>query len=137
MTVKELSCYHDLSRYIRTLESELAYLRSKAYGVPSAFDGTAVGGHGGCPSDRTGRYAVAIADKECELRRVKAECESERERIYAYITGEVAARDRLTASMMYWRFIQRLSWDEVAVRVHSTCGGTCRKAVCRYLDRFG
>ena len=64
MTIKDLSGYHDLSKYIAALEYELRELRSKAYGVSASTSGEPSGGHGGCKSDRVGRYAAAIADKE-------------------------------------------------------------------------
>ena len=137
MTVKELSGYHDLSRYILALECEMRMLRSKAYGVSSAFCGEASGGHGGCPSDRVGRFAAEIADKEKKIRQAKADCEAERERIFKYITEEVSQHDKFVASIMYWRFIQRLSWSEVAVRSRLSRGDTCRMMVFRYLDKWG
>lgn len=137
MDIKDLSGYHDLSKYIAALECELRELRSKAYGASSSMSAEASGGHGGCKSDRVGRYATAIADKERKIHEVKKACEIERERIFAYITGEVSRRDKQVATMMYWRFIQRLSWAEVAARTHVIQADSCRKAVMRYLDRFG
>lgn len=137
MTVKDLSGYHDLSRYIAALECELQELRSKAYGAPSAFSGMASGGHGGCPSDRVSLYAAAIVDKERQIKQAKADCEAERERIFKYITEDVSQRDKLVASMMYWRFIQRLSWQQVAVRARLPKGAACRMMISRYLDKWG
>jgi hypothetical protein len=137
MTIKDLSGYHDLSKYVTALECELRELRSKAYGVSSSASGEPSGGHGGCKSDRVGRYAAAIVDKEQKIHEAKRACEIERERIFTYITGEVSRHDRQVATMMYWRFIQRLSWAEVAARTHVIQADNCRKAVMRYLERFG
>lgn len=133
MTIETLSEYYKLSCYLKALRAELERLRSKAYGVSSAIPGLK-GMHGGCKSDRVGETAAEIADREEQIRDICRECEAARERIFVYITRDAAKKDPLAASMMYWRFIGRLSWHEVGARTGNTADN-CRKTVMRFLER--
>ena len=136
VTLEELSEYYKLSRYLEMLKEELTRLRAKAYGVGSAKPEISSGAHGGCKSDRTGEAAAKLADMDEELCVLTRECELARERIFRYITVEVAGKDKMTASIMYWRFIGRESWYKVGARTGNTADN-CRVTVKRYLQKHG
>jgi len=135
VTLNELSQYYKLTQYIKTLEVEITELETRAYGVgASSSDGA--GGHSGGISDKTGLYAVRLVDKLDRLCKTRFECEQQRDAIYAYINITVAQDDKLIAAIMYWRFIQQKTWNEVAWRVGGNNNSDSVKKIClRYIRK--
>lgn len=113
MTLEQLSAYHDLSSYVVFLKSEVADLRS---------------------SNSLNEHL--LNKKEIYLKSMIRLCETERERIFAFVTQEVAERDCLVASIMYWRFIRFLPWSDVGAHCHLK-GNTCYQMVKRYIRKYG
>ena len=134
MTIEKLSEYYKLEKYIRALREELMVTRARAYGVSGLRSDGGCGGHGGNSCDLTGKNAVDITTREEELKALCRECEAVRERIFCYITREVAKEDPLIAGMMYWRFIARLSWAGVGMKTGNSAKN-CLAMVKRYLER--
>ena len=130
MTIRELSQLYYLNREIEMDRQRLEELETKMQ--PGAQALTGMPG-GGLPSDRTGRYAVEIADLRGIIEAKHKQCLYERSRLERYIAD---IDDALTRQVFTYRFVNGLSWFQVAC----CCGGDCTadgvRMLCkRYLER--
>ena len=129
MTLRELSQLYWLTREIENEKERLRRLESRAYAVGAAPADSMPRAPG--VSRKTERYAVAIASIRASIEENIKRCEVERAKLLEYISG---VEDSLTREIFRLRFVEGLSWAEVAARVGggNTVEGI-RKRVYRYL----
>ena len=129
MTFKELSQLYHLNREIRLDRERLAKLRAAAAepagpnlsGMPRVSAG-----------NRLERYAAEIADLEAIISAKLTQCIHERNRLERYIAG---IPDSLTRQIFTLRFVNGLSWVQVALRIGgNTTPDGVRMTCKRYLE---
>lgn len=129
MTVKEMSQLYYLNREIEHLQHQLEELECLAEGTTQAITGMP---HGSGTSDKVGRYAVRIADLRSMIDNRKARCWDELNRLNAYIDS---AEDSLTRQILTLRYVNGLSWQQVADSVGGANTEDSVKKICyRYLS---
>lgn len=129
MTVKEMSQLYHLNREIEQLEKQLEELECLAEGTTQVITGMP---HGGGTSDKVGRYAVRIADLQSMIDNRKARCWDELRRLNAYIDD---VEDSLTRQILTLRYVNGLSWQQVADNVGGANTEDSVKKICyRYLS---
>lgn len=129
MTVREMSQLYYLNREIEQLERQLEELECLAEGTTQAITGMP---HGSGTSDKVGRYAVRIADLRSMIDNRKARCWDELNRLNAYIDG---VKDSLTRQILSLRYVNGLSWQQVADNVGGANAEDSVKKICyRYLS---
>jgi len=126
MTLKELSQLYYLNREIEMDIERLQELEAKA--EPGAQRvGTRGGGY---VSDRVGDCASEIADQD--LRRIieakQRQCLYERNRLERYISG---IDDSLLRQIFTYRFINGLTWGQVAACVGGNNTGDGVRMLCK------
>ncbi|MCC8063694.1 MAG: hypothetical protein LIO70_01250 [Clostridiales bacterium] len=130
MTIQELSQLYWLNREIELDKQRLAELRSKA--SPRSPSLTELPG-GGDNSSALERVAAEIVDLQAIIDAKHLQCIHERSRLERYIAD---IDDSLTRMIFRLRFVNGLSWQQVAVSVGggNTADGV-RMRVKRYLER--
>lgn len=129
MTVREMSQLYYLDREIEQLQRQLEELECLAEGTTQAITGMP---HGSGTSDKVGDYAVRIADLRSMIDNRKARCWDELRRLNAYIDG---VEDSLTRQILALRYVNGLSWQQVADSVDGGNTEDSVKKICyRYLS---
>ncbi len=130
MTLKELSQLYYLNREIEMDKRRIQELEVKA--LPGAQTISALP-HAAGTVDKIGTYAAEIADLQGIIDAKCKQCLHERSRLEQYISG---IEDSLLRQVFTYRFVNGLSWEQVAACVGGgNTGDGCRKAVARYLKR--
>lgn len=111
MTLRELSQLYWLNREIESDRERLAELEGKARGVSSPV---LSGMPGGSESNKLERYAAEIVDLQSIIAAKQRQCIYERSRLERYIAG---IPDSLTRQIFTLRFVNGLSWNQVAVSI--------------------
>lgn len=128
MTVKEMSQLYYLNREIEHLQHQLEELECLAEGTTQVITGMP---HGSGTSDKVGRYAVRIADLRSMIDNRKARCWDELNRLNAYIDS---VEDSLTRQILTLRYVNGLSWQQVADSVGGeNTEGAVKQLAYRYL----
>ena len=130
MTKKELSQLYYLNREIEQYEQKLIELRTVACDTSVKISGMP---HCGGVSDKVSKLAVEIAYITETIENKKRQCWAEYRRLIDYINS---IDDSLTRSIFTFRFVNGLSWLEVAISVggDNTEDGV-RMIVDRYLQK--
>lgn len=115
MTPKEyLMQYRKLSARLENIEKNLNQMKDERESLTISYDGMP---KGTAISDKTARLATFIVDKENELLDTKYELVAmQREISKAIAKVENADYSRL----LYMRYIDGLTWEEIAVNLHFT-----------------
>lgn len=130
MTIRELSQLYYLNREIAMDKKRLAELEVKALPGSPVIDGLP---HGSGTSDRVARYAVEIADLRGIIEAKHQQCLYERNRLERYIAS---IEDSVTRQIFTYRFVNGLSWTQVAACIggDNTADGV-RKVCTRYVKK--
>lgn len=129
MTIKELSQLYWLNKEIERDNERLRQL--ELLSQPQAMKITGLP-RGNMTSDKVGRYAAEIADLRGIIQAKITQCIYERARLERYIAD---VPDSLTRQIMTLRFVNGLTWRQVAACVGG--GNTedgVRKTCSRYVD---
>ena len=131
MTLQELNRIYKLKREIAMNEERLAELRQKAESPQSVrITGTPRSRKKGNPIEQ---YVAEIIDLEALIATKNEYYQKELENLNAYIEG---TQDRLIQQILRLRFVESLTWVQVAQRVGGgNVGDNLRKMVSRYLKR--
>lgn len=132
MNLHDLSQLYWLRREIKLDEERLRELESRAYNAP----GSGAAGGGRQPeSSRTERYALELAAIHATVAAKQAQCVAERQRLETYIAG---IDDSLTRQIYTLRFVDGLTWEQVAARIGGgNTADSVRMACYRYLRAHG
>ena len=131
MTLHELSQLYYLNREIERDKVRLAELQSKAYEASSP--NLSGGGVGGGVSDRVGGYAAEFSDCEAIIKAKQTQCIHERNRLERYIAD---IPDSLTRQIFTLRFVNGLSWIQVAFGIGGNTTPDGARMICRrYLEK--
>lgn len=131
MTLKELSQLYYLNREIEMDKRRLESLKMKSQSPSSArLDGMP---HSTNIESRVERYAAEIADLEAIIAAKCEQCIHERNRLERYISD---IDDSLTRQIFTFRFVNGLSWTQVAAHIGgSNTEKSVSKACYRYLEK--
>lgn len=130
MTLRELSQLYYLKREIAMDRERLAELESRA--LPGAQVISGLPGSAGV-SDKLANYAVEIADLRAVIEGKCRRCLAEQQRLEQYIAG---IDDSLIRQIFTLRFVEGLSWQQVANRVGGKNSAGNLRVVChRFLAR--
>ena len=131
MTLQELNRIYKLKREIAMNEERLAELRQKAESPQSVrITGTPRSRKKGNPIEQ---YVAEIIDLEALIATKNEYYQKELENLNAYIEG---TQDRLIQQILRLRFVESLTWVQVAQRVGGgNVGDNLRRMVYRYLKR--
>ena len=128
MTLRELSQLYWLNREITHDQKRLKELEQLAYAPRgSKLDGMPhMSGYG----DALARSVADLADLREAIRQKQARCIVERRRLEAYIAG---IEDSLTRDIFTYRFVDGLTWDDVAAHIGHSSEDAVKKTCYRYL----
>lgn len=129
MTIRELSQVYHLGREIEELSERLYKLKTEAYGAStSSLSGMPTAKSN---SSRTERYALEIAELEEMINERRAKCIDELFMLEQWI-GKI--QDSRTRLIFTYRFMRKMSWQQVAYRIggHET-EDSVKKTCYRYL----
>lgn len=130
MTIKELSQLYWLNREIEQDTERLRQLETSALPGAQVLTGMP---RGNMTSDRVGKYAAEIADLRGIINAKLTQCIYERARLERYIAN---VPDSLTRQIMTLRFIDGLSWRQVAACIGGgNTEDSVRKNCVRYIER--
>ena len=131
MTLKEISQLYYLNREIEMDKRRLEGLKMKSQSPSSArLDGMP---HSTIVESRVERYAAEIADLEAIIAAKCEQCIHERNRLERYISD---IDDSLTRQIFTFRFVNGLSWTQVAAHIGgSNTEKSVSKACYRYLEK--
>lgn len=130
MTLKELSQLYYLNREIEMDKERLERLRALA---PSPSGPILTGMPRGRYENRLERYTAEIVDLEAIIQAKMTRCLHERNRLERYI-AEIP--DSLTRQIFQLRFIDGLTWLQIAYSVGGNNTAASVKMVCyRYLKK--
>lgn len=128
MTVKELSNVYWINKEIQRLENQIAQLKCTAEKTTPTLS-TQPRGNG--VSDKVGEMATAIADLRTQLERIHTERLHEESKLYSYIN---TIPDALTRLILQYRFIDCLTWNEVADKIGGNHNEKSVSQICyRYI----
>jgi hypothetical protein len=127
MTLKELSQLYYLQREIAMDTRRLVELRAKAESTTGRISGMP---GGGTAKNKLEQYAIAIVDLEAIITAKQMQCIHERNRLERYIAD---IPDSLTRQVFYLRFVNGLTWSQVA---HSIGGGNTAASVKMICYRY-
>lgn len=127
MTIQELSQLYWLNKEIDRDTERLRQLELAAQPAAQVLTGMP---RGNGTSDKVGRYAVEIADLKAIIGAKVTQCIYERVRLERYIAD---VPDSLTRQIMTLRFVNGLTWAQVAACVG---GGNSEDAVRKTCTRY-
>jgi len=128
MTLKELSQLYYLNREIEKDKERLADLRSRAAGFsPSSLSGPP---HGNGSGSKIERIIEDIVDLEAIILAKQEACIHERNRLEHWIAD---IDDSLLRMIFALRFVDCLSWRQVAFHIGNNTEDSVKKACYRYL----
>lgn len=131
MTLKELSQLYWLNREIEADKERLGELRQKI-GAPQSATISGMPG-GGSRGSGMERYIAEIVDLEAIIRAKITQCMHERARLERYISG---ISDSLTRQIFTLRFVDGLSWRQVAFSVGGgNSEDSVKKTVYRHIRK--
>jgi len=128
VTLKELSQLYYLNREIETDKQRLEELRAKVSGA-SGINITGMPG-GGNSENQLERYIAEIVDLEGIISAKLTQCMHERNRLERYI-AEIP--DSFTRQIFTLRFVNGLSWVQVAHSVGGNTADSVKKVCYRYV----
>ena len=127
MELKDLSQLYYLNREIEMDQRRLEEMRAKAESVTPP----PIGSRGSKPSEsRVERYIADIVDLTAIIAAKQQQCIHERNRLERYIAD---IEDSLTRQIFTYRFINGLSWWQVAENIG---GGNTDKSVSKACYRY-
>lgn len=133
MTVKELSQLYWLNREIEADQARLAELENKVLSLSSPKLSAVSGTKSNAKSTKIERYVAEIVDLEAIIAAKQLQCIHERNRLERWI---VAVPDSLLRQIFTLRFINGLSWLQVAMHIGGGNTEAGVKMLCyRYLDK--
>lgn len=122
---------------LKHLRAEAELLSARIRELEQAAQGGAVRitgmPRGGGAGDRVGRYAAMIADLRTQLADRQRECLEELTRLYAFIEG---VEDSLTRQVLVYRYVDGLSWQQVASALGEGDEQYPRRLHNRFLRRY-
>ncbi len=128
MTLKELSQLYHLNREIDLGRDIIDSLRSRAEGLSQSLSGMPLN-H--TQESRLERYVAEIADLEAILDAKETQCIYERNRLIRWIED---IEDSLIRQVMMLRFVNGLSWQQVAASISNQYTDAYVSNLCyRYL----
>lgn len=132
MTLKELSQLYHLTREIEMDRRRLEELEAKAEPGAQRLTGMP---HSPSPSNKLEDCAIEIAELREIIQPKLKLCVQERIRLERYISG---IEDSVTRQIFVCRFVDGLSWDQVAEIVGGgNSAGSVKKICYRYLKKHG
>lgn len=133
MTMKEwiqrLSQLRDLKREVDELSQRIAQLEAQAQGGASRISGLP---RGSGRVDRMAELIVKIESIEDRMERRRLDCMEELGRLYAFIDS---VDDSRTRQVLCARYIDGLSWQDVAWRIDETDEQVPRRLHNRFLQQ--
>lgn len=129
MTIKELSQLYYLKREISNIERKIAKLEDEATDTSAKITGMP---HSGKSGDKIGSIVAQIDYYESALNKNLAECASEFIRLNEYIS---ACPDSLTRQILEYRFIDGMSWNQVADQIGGTSEYAVKHTAYRYIRK--
>lgn len=130
MTVKELSQLYYLNREIEADRQRLDELEVMVSSPKSPnYDGMP---HAPGYSDSLSRMVAEIVDTKAILAAKQLQCIHERNRLERYISS---IPDSLTRQIFALRFINGLSWYQVAMHIGGNTEDSVKKVCYRYLNK--
>ena len=130
MTLKELSQLYYLNREIENLKRQLEEIECYAEGTTQSFSGMP---HGGGTSDKVGAGAVRLADLKSKISNRQIACWQEYCKLNDYISN---IDDSFVRQIMSYRFVNGLSWQQVADCIGGGNTADSVKKVCyRHLEK--
>ena len=127
MTIKELSQLYYLKREISNIERKIAKLEDEATDTSAKITGMP---HSGKSGDKIGSIVSQIDYYKSARNKKLAECTSELIRLNEYIS---ACPDSLTRQILEYRFIDGMSWKQVADQIGGTSEYAVKKTTYRYI----
>ena len=128
MTIQELSQLYWLNREIELDQERLRDLEAQAYAPPTQkVDGMP---HAPGIGDPTATLTAEIEDLRAIIAAKQLQCIHERNRLERYING---IDDSLTRMIFRLRFINGLTWFQVASHVGGNTEDSAKKICYRYL----
>ena len=127
MTLKELSQLYYLNREIEDLKNKIFELEAKATDTSVKITGMP---HGAGAGDKIGRAVAELDYYKAKLTNRLEQCRIELIRLNDYIS---ACPDSLTRQILTYRFVNGLSWNQVAASVGITIGAA-KMILYRYID---
>ena len=127
MTLNELSQLYYLKREVKSLRGKILELESRATNTSVRISDMP---HGKSAGDKIGTIAPQLALYRAELTRSLERCCTELRKLNAYIT---ACPDSLTRQILTLRFVDGLTWNQVAARIGGTSEYAVKKIVYRHL----
>lgn len=127
MTLKELSQLYYLQREIAMDERRLEELEAKLQPGGVNLSGMP---HGTGVVDKVSLYGAEIADLRDIIAEKQKRCIFERIRLERYIS-EIS--DSFMRQIFTYRFVNGLSWEQVANKMGSNTGDSAKKMCYRYL----
>ena len=131
MTVKELSQLYWLNREIEQDQKRLYELEQRAIS-PSSPSITGLPFSKGFPQSSVERCAAEIVDLKAIIEAKQQQCIHERNRLERWI-GDIP--DSLLRMIFTLRFVNGLTWNQVAHHIGGNTEDSVRKACYRYLDK--
>ena len=133
MTLRELSQLYHLNREIDEDKKRLEELRVKSCYPQSTIGMPDVSGSTAASGSKVDRYAAETADLEAIISAKLIQCMHERNRLERYIAD---IPDSLTRQIFTLRFINGLSWLQVAYSLGGNNTESSVKMICyRYIDK--
>lgn len=134
MTLKELSQLYWLNREIELDKERLAELERGLYSIRSSGDVSGLPG-GGLPgfNNKIERYVEEVVDLQMIITAKQQQCIHERNRLERWIAD---IPDSLNRQIFTLRFINGLSWLQVAAHIGGNTEASVKMACYRYLDKI-
>nr|DAD70379.1 MAG TPA: Protein of unknown function (DUF722) [Siphoviridae sp. ctomJ2] len=130
MTLKELSQLYYLNREIEDLTNKIAELEAKATDTSVKITGMPRGSGTG---DKIGRAVEELCYYKSKLINRLAQCRIELIRLNDYIS---ACPDSLTRQILTYRFVNGLSWNQVATHIgYPATEWSVKDAAYRYIRK--
>jgi hypothetical protein len=127
----DISQLYYLNREIEQQKRRLCELETSAYSCTSSITRMP---HGSGVSDKIGKYAVEIAELKALIELNIQKCWHELNRLNRYIQ---AVDDSLTRQVLALRYINGLSWLQVAMSIGGdNKANTVRMIAERYISKF-
>lgn len=127
MTLERLNNYRHLQKEIDELRRRIQVLKDEAESISVNLSGMPKGNS----EDKLGRMVSEYLDLQAELENILAERIAEQKKIMFYINTIQDTRTRL---IFYFRFVEGLKWESVAMNISSVeTEGNCKMTVARYV----
>ena len=133
MTMKELSQLYWLNREIELDQERLAELERKA-SSPSSPNLSGMPGGGSTPgfNNKIERYVAEIIDLQALIAAKQIQCIHQRNRLERWIAD---IPDSLTRQIFTLRFINGLTWNQVAMHIGGNTEASVKMICYRHLNK--